>query len=47
MDIHTLMILHTFLKDDRIGIIGSNGCGKSTLMKIITGQIQPDSEVLR
>ena len=34
---------YIFLRDDRIGIIGSNGCGKSTLMKIITGQIQPDS----
>ena len=32
---------YIFLRDDRI--IGSNGCGKSTLMKIITGQIQPDS----
>ena len=37
------MIFIHFLRDDRIGIIGSNGCGKSTLMKIITGQIQPDS----
>lgn len=34
---------YIFLRDDRIGIIGINGCGKSTLMKIITGQIQPDS----
>ncbi|MDD3240915.1 MAG: ABC-F family ATP-binding cassette domain-containing protein, partial [Lachnospira sp.] len=33
---------YIFLRDDRIGIIGSNGCGKSTLMKIITGQEQPD-----
>lgn len=33
---------YIFLRDDRIGIIGSNGCGKSTLMKIITGQLQPD-----
>ena len=33
---------YIFLRDDRIGIIGSNGCGKSTLMKIITGQLEPD-----
>lgn len=33
----------TFLRDDRIGILGPNGCGKSTLMKIITDRIQPDS----
>ncbi len=32
-----------FLKDDRIGFIGPNGSGKSTLMKIIMGQITPDS----
>lgn len=27
---------------DRIGLIGRNGCGKSTLMKILTGILQPD-----
>ena len=30
------------LKNQRLGIIGPNGCGKSTLMKIITGKIEPD-----
>ena len=34
---------YIFLKDDRVGFIGHNGCGKSTLMKIITGVLQPDS----
>jgi ATP-binding cassette subfamily F protein uup len=34
---------YIFLRDDRIGIIGKNGCGKSTLMKIITGNLKPDS----
>lgn len=31
------------LRDDRIGIVGHNGVGKSTLLNIITGQLQPDS----
>lgn len=34
---------YIFLKDDRVGFIGANGCGKSTLMKIITGNEQPDA----
>lgn len=32
-----------FRKTDRIGIIGPNGCGKSTLIKTILGMIPPDS----
>ena len=31
------------LKNQRLGIIGPNGCGKSTLVKMITKRIEPDS----
>lgn len=34
---------YIFLKNDRIGFIGENGCGKSTLMKMLIGKISPDS----
>ena len=34
---------YLFGKNDRVGFVGSNGSGKSTLMKIIIGEIQPDS----
>ncbi len=34
---------YIFLKNDRIGIIGANGKGKSTLMKIIAGWVEPDA----
>ena len=31
------------MRGDRIGLIGNNGVGKSTLLKILLGQIQPDA----
>lgn len=34
---------YILLRDDRVGIIGPNGVGKTTLMDIITGRLQPDS----
>lgn len=34
---------YIILRDDRIGITGNNGCGKTTLLKIMTGKLQPDS----
>ena len=37
---------YNFLRNDRIGITGPNGCGKSTLMKLITGKLEPDSGII-
>ena len=33
---------YILLKGDRIGFVGKNGCGKTTLMKMIAGFIEPD-----
>ncbi len=33
---------YIFLKNDRIGFVGKNGCGKTTLMKMIAGRELPD-----
>jgi len=33
---------YILLRDDRIGIVGPNGMGKSTLLRIISGDIRPD-----
>lgn len=42
----TKELIHDFsyivLRDDRLGFIGPNGCGKSTLMKMIMGIEMPD-----
>ncbi len=27
---------------DKIGLVGNNGCGKTTLLKILTGSVEPD-----
>ncbi|RDY24687.1 ABC transporter ATP-binding protein [Romboutsia maritimum] len=34
---------YTLARTDRIGIIGKNGIGKSTLIKMLDGKLQPDS----
>ena len=34
-------------KGERVFLLGPNGCGKSTLMKMIAGQLQPDSGMVR
>ena len=34
---------YTVLRNDRVGILGRNGTGKSTLLNILSGQLKPDS----
>jgi len=38
---------HNFQNMERIGIIGPNGCGKTTLLKIILGEEKPDSGTVK
>ncbi|MET0082547.1 MAG: ATP-binding cassette domain-containing protein [Sedimenticola sp.] len=33
----------TLLRGDRIGIIGPNGCGKTTLLNLLLGRLSPDA----
>ncbi len=35
------------LRGDKIGIIGPNGCGKSTLIKLLLNELQPDSGTIK
>ena len=35
------------VRGDRIGIVGPNGAGKSTLIKILLGEIEPDTGTIR
>ena len=35
-----------FGEGNRYGLIGANGCGKSTFMKILAGEIDPTVEIL-
>jgi len=37
---------YTLLRNDRIGIIGENGAGKSTFLKLISGELEPDSGMI-
>ena len=38
---------YTLLRNDRIGIIGPNGCGKTTLMRILSGALPSDTGSLK
>ncbi len=37
----------TIMKGDRVGILGPNGCGKTTLLRILLGEIQPATGSVR
>jgi len=37
----------TILRGDRVGIIGPNGAGKSTLIRVLLGELPPDSGVVK
>jgi ATP-binding cassette subfamily F protein uup len=37
----------TIMRGDRIGIIGPNGCGKTTLLTLLLGKLQPQSGAIR
>jgi ABC transport system ATP-binding/permease protein len=35
------------MRGDRIGLIGSNGCGKTTLIRLLLGELEPDAGEVR
>lgn len=37
---------YNFARFDKLGIVGNNGCGKSTFLKLLTGIEKPDSGVI-
>ncbi|MGS0740477.1 ATP-binding cassette domain-containing protein [Glaciimonas sp. GG7] len=37
----------TILRGDKVGLIGHNGAGKTTLLKLILGEDQPDSGIVK
>ena len=37
----------TILRGDKVGILGANGVGKTTLLKLILGELAPDSGTVR
>jgi len=37
---------YTVLRNDRIGILGENGSGKSTMLKMICGELTPDKGIV-
>lgn len=37
----------TLLKGEKIGLLGPNGCGKTTLLKLLTGKLTPDTGTVK
>lgn len=37
----------TIMRGDKVGVIGSNGCGKTTLLKILLGKLEPQAGRVR
>ncbi len=37
----------TILRGDKVGLIGPNGCGKTTLLKLILGELEPSAGSVR
>ena len=35
------------MREDRIGVIGPNGCGKTTLIKLLVGELEPTAGTIR
>ena len=37
---------YTVLRNDRLGVLGENGSGKSTMLKMLCGELEPDSGIV-
>ncbi len=35
------------MRGDKVGLIGDNGTGKTTMLKLILGQLEPDAGTIR